>query len=227
LLIPVSSLTPPATPTRTPTPRDLTQLALQPIPAQFFNKILFQSGARQAPLIWAIDPDGSNLALVTDRAVYDRAVARDVISPDGAFLLYNAPSIDFPDALQIWIQYQGRPAIPAQRLTWIRAGVAYAPAWAPYGNKFAYVSSETGRDEIWLFDLETKRTQKLTSSPDWYWNQYPSWSPDGKRIVFSSDRGHIGSFTEIWTMNPDGTGEIKLGDGTRDAWAPVWIKWKQ
>jgi hypothetical protein len=38
----------------------------------------------------------------------------------------------------------------------------------------------------------------------------------------------MGSFTEVWTMNADGTGdEIKLGDGTRDAWAPVWVKWKQ
>ncbi|MBM3131342.1 MAG: hypothetical protein FJ009_22305 [Chloroflexi bacterium] len=227
LLIPVESLTPRPTPTRTPTPRDLVQLALQPIPAQFFNKILFKSGSRDAPLIWSVDPDGRNLALVTDRAIHERATARDAISPDGAFLLYNAPSIDFPDALQIWIQSATRPGVALQRLTWLRTGYAYAPAWAPTGNKFAYVSSETGRDEIWLFDLETKRTQKLTTSPDWYWNQYPSWSPDGKRIAFSSDRGHIGSFTEIWTMNADGTGEIKLGDGTRDAWAPVWIKWKQ
>jgi len=227
LLIPAASLTPQPTPTRTPTPRDIPKLASQPLPPEFFNKILFKSGSRDAPLVWVIDPDGTNLALVTDRAVYDRAAARDVISPDGAFLLYNAPSIDFPDTLQIWIQYLGRPSISAQRLTWLRSGLAYAPAWAPYGNKFAYTSSETGRDEIWLFDLETKRTQKLTNSTDWYWNQYPSWSPDGKRIAFSSDRGHQGTFTEIWTMNADGTGEIKLGDGTRDAWAPVWVKWKR
>jgi len=232
LMIPIENLTPVPTPAPTATPRDLIRQASQPLPPQFFNKILFQSGSRDAPLIWAIDPDGKNLALVTDRAIYDRATARDVISPDGAFLLYNAPHIDFPDALQIWIQVQGPPPLFRtfywQRLTAIRRGYAYAPAWAPYGNKFAYASTETGRDEIWVMELDPRKTQRLTNSIDWYWNQFPSWSPDGKRIAFSSDRGHMGSFTELWTMNADGTGdEIKLGDGTRDAWAPVWVKWKQ
>ena len=227
LMIPIESLTPRPTPTRTPTPRNVMQLASMPIPAEFFNKILFLTGARHAPIVMAMDPDGRNLALVTDRSVYDYASARDVVSPDGAYLLYNAPSIDFPETLQIWSQYQGRPPSPPLRLTAIRRGVAYAPAWAPYGNKFAYVSSETGRDEIWVMDLETKKAQQLTNSKDWYWNQFPSWSPDGRRIAFSSDRGRMGSFTEIWTMNADGTGEIKLGDGTRDAWAPVWVKWNR
>lgn len=32
-------------------------------------------------------------------------------------------------------------------------------------------------------------------------------------------------YTEIWVMNADGSGATKLGDGSRDAWAPVWIKW--
>ena len=227
LFIPMSSLTPLPSITPTPVVANTLQLAKQPFPAGLYNRILFLSGSRQAPSVLVVDPDGKNLGLITDRTVYDRAAARDTLSPDGAFLLYNAPDINFPDTLQIWSQYQNRPPVPAQRMTAVQRGVAYAPAWSPVSNKFAYVSSETGRDEIWVLDVDTKKTQQLTVSKDWYWNQFPSWSPDGKRIAFSSDRGHIGSFTEIWTMNPDGTGEIKLGDGLRDAWSPVWAKWRQ
>ncbi|MCX7841153.1 MAG: hypothetical protein N2559_17080, partial [Anaerolineae bacterium] len=210
LLIPVVSLTPLPTPTYTPTPRDPVQLARQPLPAELYNKILFQSGPRNAPLIWSMDPDGKNLALVTDREVYERAAAREVVSPNGAFLLYNAPSIDFPETLQIWIQYLGLPRTPPQRLTGHRRGIAYAPAWSPVEHQFAYTSNETGRDEIYVWDLQTNQRRQLTRSTDWYWNQFPSWSPDGKRIVFSSDREHPGAFTEIWVMNADGTGAIKL-----------------
>jgi TolB protein len=225
--IPFANLSP--SPTATPTPTRLTvlQSAIRPIPAQFFNRIIFQRGDRGNPTFVVIDPDGQNQGLVTDRSVYETAVARDAFSPEGTFLLYNAPSIDFPDTLQIWIQYQGIPTAPPQRLTWHRIGLAYAPAWAPCCNKFAYVSSETGRDEIWLFDLDAKKTQKLTTSAEWNWNQFPSWSPDSKQIVFSSDRGRPGMFTDIWVMNADGTNARKISDGIRDAWAPVWIKWKQ
>ena len=223
----MTGLTPLPTVTPTPIIADIGQVAKLPLPSGLYNKILFLSGSRQAPVVLIMDADGKNMGLITDRTVYDRAAARDVLSPDGAFLLYNAPDRNFPDTLQIWSQYQNRPPVPAQRVTAVQRGVAYAPAWSPVGNKFAYVSSETGRDEIWVLDLETKKNLPLTNSKDWYWNQFPSWSPDGKQIAFSSDRGHIGSFTEVWTMNPDGTGEIKLGDGTRDAWSPVWVKWRQ
>lgn len=227
LFIPMSSLTPLPSATPTPVVANAVQLAKQPFPSGLYNKILFLCGVRQSPAVFIIDPDGKNLGIITDRSVYDRAAARDTLSPDGAFLLYNAPDQNFPDTLQIWSQYQNRPPIPPQRVTAVQKGVAYAPAWSPIGNRFAYVSNETGHDEIWVMDLDAKKTAQLTVAKDWYWNQFPSWSPDGKRIAYSTDRGHIGSFTEVWTMNADGTGEIKLGDGTRDCWSPVWIKWRQ
>ena len=48
----------------------------------------------------------------------------------------------------------------------------------------------------------------------------PSWSPDGTRIAFSSDRD--GDY-EIYVMNADGTHPIQLTD---DPWAsdfgPAW-----
>lgn len=100
----------------------------------------------------------------------------------------------------------------------------------PRGMKILYTSTKDGREqEIFMLDLNNPRSwPRLSFSQDQYfWNQYPTWSPDSKQIAFSSDRGHIGSFTEIWVMNVGGSGAKKLGDGSRDAWAPVWIKWSK
>jgi len=48
---------------------------------------------------------------------------------------------------------------------------------------------------------------------------YPSWSPDGIRIVFFSDRD--GNY-EIYTMNPDGSEQTRLTDNPADDRRPSW-----
>jgi carboxyl-terminal processing protease len=47
----------------------------------------------------------------------------------------------------------------------------------------------------------------------------PSWSPDGHKIVFTSDRG---SGADIYVMNADGTGERRLTNDQPGQGAPFW-----
>jgi Tol biopolymer transport system component len=105
-----------------------------------------------------------------------------------------------------------------------------AATLSPDGSKIAYVSTADGyKANIWVMDLATRQTIKLTNTdlvkgnerlPESYLR--PAWSPDGKWIAFSSDRdtqwrGH-GNGTgwehtqelSIYAIRPDGTGFKQL-----------------
>jgi len=53
---------------------------------------------------------------------------------------------------------------------------------------------------------------------------YPSWSTDGKEIIFSTESNdalHAGGNTEIWSVNTESGQKKKLLQG-RDFSAPAW-----
>jgi TolB protein len=105
-------------------------------------------------------------------------------------------------------------------------GGSYTPAWSPDGKWLAFSSSaETPENpEIYVVHPDGSGLRRLTHTKgdidtlgDDSW---PTWSPDGKRIVFSSNRTGDG---ELWIINADGSGEKRLaGLPRRDDWAPAW-----
>jgi len=60
------------------------------------------------------------------------------------------------------------------------------PSWSPNGEKIVVTGSVDGISDLYLFDLNTFETEKLTS--DFTSNLHPSWSPDGNLIVYSQER---------------------------------------
>jgi serine/threonine protein kinase len=103
------------------------------------------------------------------------------------------------------------------------AGVdALAPSVSPHGDRLAYVHT--------LFHLNIWRTEGLgrkgaRSSPQKLiassrMDAEGEYSPDGKRIVFSTDRS--GSF-EIWVANDDGSNPVQLTSlGGSSTGSPCW-----
>ena len=46
-------------------------------------------------------------------------------------------------------------------------------------------------------------------------DRYPSWSPDGNTIAYATN-------TEIRRVNPDGSNNVALAGGFREAWDVAW-----
>ena len=59
-------------------------------------------------------------------------------------------------------------------------------AWSPDGRRIAFNSDRAGTMNIWIHDLESRSSRRLTEGSGG--DYQPSWSPDGSRLVFFSSR---------------------------------------
>jgi eukaryotic-like serine/threonine-protein kinase len=61
---------------------------------------------------------------------------------------------------------------------------AYAhPRWSPDGSRIAVAVGRVGGSDVWMIDTRTKATTKLTNGDD---DDQPSWTADGKHILYRS-----------------------------------------
>jgi serine/threonine-protein kinase len=120
------------------------------------------------------------------------------IAPDGT-LLYESNQISKGDRSLDWMTRDGRTsALSLKKVNWSN------PRFAPDGKRLAIQISDGSQEDIWVYDLASDHRTQLTFDPGN--DTYPVWTPDGKRIVFSSDRDKTKG-TNLYWMNADGTGE--------------------
>ena len=80
-------------------------------------------------------------------------------------------------------------------------------SWMPDG-KIVYDSAASGRLDLWVIDANGAGQKQLTA--DAGNNSWPSVSPDGRYVVFVSDRTGI---NHIWRLNADGSDARQLTYG--------------
>ena len=101
-------------------------------------------------------------------------------------------------------------------------GYAVSPSWSPNGQYLAfawvrhYGPGAPGASDIYVMDLASKQWAQLTH--DGGRNDFPSWAPDGRHIVFQSSRA---GKTQIWSMLADGSEQRALTAGGENS-QPNW-----
>lgn len=216
LLVPLAKLTlppkPSVTPTATSTPGKL--------PPELKGKIAFKSDRLEYEAIFVMNPDGTDIRMLTDTWAFQYASTRDTFSMDHRYGAY-VKAIDFPPANQIfYLDQQYNFEYQLTKVT--KGGSAWDPAWAPAGDKIAFTSNYIQGDNIFVINRDGTGLARLTDI-GWAWDHHPSWSPDGSQIIFSSNRTGV---KQIWIMNADGKNPRNISPWADwNDWDPVWIKW--
>jgi serine/threonine protein kinase/Tol biopolymer transport system component len=115
---------------------------------------------------------------------------------DNGTIVYVPGSRLSPAAQAVWMDRGGttEPLITA-RTDWSN------PQVSPDGKQIAFDISDGKQTDIWLQNLTTGQSSRLTFDPSD--DEKPVWTPDSKRITFTSTRR--GAANLYW-QNADGTG---------------------
>ncbi len=180
------------------------------------NQIVFSSARTGIAEIWAAGRDGGNLHRIT-------SLPGPNVQPcwnpkTNAQIAFVSGRTGEP---QIYIMNSDGTSI--QYIT--DGGYAVSPSWSPNGDLLTfswtrkYGPGAPGGQDIYVFDIATMAWRQLTHESGN--NDYPTWSPDGRHIVFQRAVGHR---TDIWSMLADGTDQQQLTH-TGDDMEPDW-SWK-
>lgn len=177
------------------------------------RRIAFETNRDGNFEIYAMNEDGTGVTrLTTDTAI-------DVLpawSPDGSIIAFSSSRDRSSPGLDIYLMRADDGTI-LKRLT-NTPGQNGRVAWSRDG-RIAFTSTRTdpAHAEIWVMNGDGSDPVQLTH--DNAFANVPSWSPDGSRIVFQSDRdGH----DQLYVMNADGSGLTRLTNSAGNDQAPAW-----
>jgi TolB protein len=191
------------------------------------TKIVFARGHD----VYTMNADGTGLNLIATTSAGQDATLMNTgtvptWSPDGTRIafsdwgIYSVPAIGGAKT-----QIIGSDCPPA----FFRMCIGYeGPAWSPGGEwieaeRVEYLHEREGIGPLWgsLVRIRADGSGTISGTtalgPRW-----PDWSPSGARIVYADGGEPSGSGYNLWTMNPDASGQTQLTAGPDYEVTPAW-----
>jgi TolB protein len=157
--------------------------------------------------IYLLDARGGSARRLTDNRGIDTSPSW---SPTGREIAFTSDRSGTP---QVYVM--DRDGGNVRRLTF-DASYTDSPAWSPKGDRIAFVARTSDGFEIDVCKADGSDLRHVVTGGS---NENPHWSPDGRHLLFASNRGGA---TGLYVSDLDDRPPRKLDLGALVASSPAW-----
>ncbi len=167
------------------------------------RRIAFTSDRDGSLQIYAMNADGGGQTRLTSSLGSDYS---PTWSPDGHRIAFRSDRDGNSEIYAMNADGGGQTRLTSS------PGSDNSPSWGPDGRiAFASDRGDGSRTSIWAMNADGSDQRRITIRPRAFWSESrPSWSADGKKLLFLADRDVPVGNIEIYSMNADGTGDARL-----------------
>lgn len=170
--------------------------------------VLTMTRAKHSPNLYILDLNTKTYKKITFGNIIDVA---GFFSPNNREIVFISNRSGLPQMYITSLEGYNLRRLPT-------SGYTSSPVWSPKGDKIVFtMESSKNIFDIYIYDIPRSEYYRLTQSAGS--NESPYFSPDGRFIVFVSNRN--GKW-ELFTMFLDGSNQRRIRDLKGNCYYPCW-----